>query len=114
MACETRLKPQQTISQRAAEIRSAVQRLVAALVAGRVQLKIGANGAPVFTGWQEESRDGISDLCAYRQIMRTGDATSRMLIQRAEQMSGRPVNKAAVAAGLHSHDGGTTWHSHKH
>lgn len=114
MACETRLRPQQTISQRAAEIRSAVQRLVAALVAGRVQLKVGANGAPVFTGWQEESRDGISDLCAYRQIMRTGDATSRMLIQRAEQMSGRPVNKAAVAAGLHSHDGGTTWHSHKH
>lgn len=114
MACDTRLKPRQTISERAVEVREAVTRLAAALAAGRVQVKIGANGVPVFTGWDEQSRDGITDACAYRRIMSTGSALARMAIAKAEQMSGRTVNKQAVAAGHHSHDGGQTWHTHKH
>ena len=114
MACDTRLKPSQTISERATEVREAVTRLAAALAAGRVQVKIGANGVPVFTGWDEQSRDGITDACAYRRIMATGSALARMAIAKAEQMSGRAVNKQAVAAGHHRHDGGQTWHTHKH
>jgi hypothetical protein len=113
MACDTRLKPRQTIQERAVEVREATVRLAAALAAGRVQVKIGANGVPVFTGWDEQSRDGITDACAYRRIMATGSALARMAIAKAEQMSGRPVNKQAVAAGHHSHDGGVTWHTHK-
>ncbi len=113
MACDTRLKPRQTIQERAVEVREATVRLAAALAAGRVQVKIGANGVPVFTGWDEQSRDGITDACAYRRIMATGSALARMAIAKAEQMSGRAVNKQAVAAGHHSHDGGVTWHTHK-
>ena len=69
MACDTRLKPRQTIQERAVEVREATVRLAAALAAGRVQVKIGANGVPVFTGWDEQSRDGITDACAYRRII---------------------------------------------
>jgi hypothetical protein len=113
MTCDTRLKPRQTISERATEVRAATERLAAALAAGRVKVTIGPTGAPVFVGWDETSRDGITDLCAYRRIMATGSALARMAIAKAEQMSGRSVSKQAVAAGHHSHDGGATWHSHK-
>ena len=113
MPCDRKLKPRQTISQRIAEIQTAMERLAAALVAGRVQVKIGPTGAPVFTGWEEQSRDGVTDLCAYRRIMASGSVSAKMAIAKAEQMAGRVVNKAAVAAGHHSHDGGATWHTHK-
>ena len=113
MACDTRLKPRQTIQQRATEVREAINRLAAALAAGRVKITLGANGVPVFQGWNETDRDGVTDACAYRRIMATGSAMARMAIARAEQMAGRSVNKQAVAAGHHSHDGGVTWHTHK-
>lgn len=113
MPCDTRLKPRQTIQQRAVEVRTATERLAAALAAGRVKVIIGPTGAPVFTGWDESSRDGITDACAYRRIMATGSAMAKLAIARAEQLAGRSVNKQAVAAGHHSHDGGLTWHSHK-
>lgn len=114
MPCDRRLKPRQTISQRAAEIRAATERLSAALVAGRVQVKIDKlTGVPVFTGWDETSRDGLSDACAYRQIMATGTSLAKLAFEKAELMSGRKVNKQALAQGVHSHDGGVTWHDHK-
>jgi hypothetical protein len=31
-------------------------------------------------------------------------------IAQAEMLSGRSINKQAVGAGVHSHDGGATWH----
>jgi len=113
MPCDRKLKPRQTISERATEIRTAVERLAAALTAGRVQLKIGPTGAPVFTGWNETDRDGIGDVCAYRRIMAQGSVTAKMAIAKAEQLAGRGVSKDALAQGHHSHDGGATWHTHK-
>jgi hypothetical protein len=113
MACETKLKPRQTLSQRAAEVRKAVERLAAALAAGRVQVVVDrVTGAVAFTGWDATSRDGITDACAYRRIIATGSATAKLLIAQAEQRAGRTVNKQAVAQGHHSHDGGQTWHRH--
>jgi hypothetical protein len=113
MPCDTRLKPRQTISERAAEVRQATERLAAALAAGRVKVKIGPQGAIAFEGWDTNSRDGITDACAYRRIMATGNAMARLAIQRAEQLAGRSVDRAVVGHGIHSHDGGHTWHSHK-
>jgi hypothetical protein len=113
MPCDTRLKPRQTISERAAEVRKATERLAAALAAGRVKVKIGPQGAIAFENWDTTSRDGITDACAYRRIMATGSAMARLAIQRAEQLAGRSVNKQTVAVGVHSHDGGHTWHDHK-
>jgi len=111
--CDTQLKPKQTIQERATEVRQAVERLQAALAAGRVKVTIGPQGAIAFTNWDTTSRDGITDACAYRRIMATGSAMSRMLIAKAEQMAGRTVSKQAIAQGAHSHDNGRTWHSHK-
>jgi hypothetical protein len=112
MPCDTRLKPRQTISERAKEVREAVERLAAAIASGRVRVKIGPQGAIAFEGWDVNSRDGITDNCAYRRIMATGSAMAKMHIARAEQLAGRSVNKQAVAQGHHSHDGGQTWHKH--
>ena len=113
MPCDTKLKPKQTISQRAAEIRAATERLAAALVAGRVKVAIGPRGEIVFQNWDATSRDGITDACAYRRIMSTGSALAKMAIARAEQLAGRTVNKQIIGQGAHSHDGGVTWHDHK-
>jgi hypothetical protein len=113
MPCDTRLKPKQTISQRAAEVRQATKRLAAALAAGRVKVKIGPQGAIAFENWDATSRDGVTDNCAYRRILATGSAMARLAIQRAEQLAGRTVDKQLVGHGVHSHDGGQTWHSHK-
>jgi hypothetical protein len=35
---------------------------------------------------------------------------AKMEIARAEQLAGRAVSAQAVAGGVHSHDGGHTWH----
>jgi len=105
------LKPNQTISERKAEVTRAVTDLDRLLKARQVKINIGPQGAINFAGWN--SRDGLTDACAYRRIMATGSALARAEIERAELLSGRKVNKQMVAIGAHSHDNGATWHSHK-
>lgn len=109
MPCDTKLKPRQTIQQRAEEVRRAVDSLSKALAMRQIKPVIGPQGAIAFQGWDKD-RDGVTDACAYRRIMATGSALAKAEIARAEQMSGRKVNMAAVGAGIHSHDGGSTWH----
>ena len=113
MACDTRLKPKQTIQERAEEVRRATSRLQARLMDGRVKAKVGPQGAIAFEGWTAEERDGVTDACAYRRIMATGSALAKAAIAKAEQLAGRSVDRKVVGIGAHSHDGGTTWHSHK-
>lgn len=108
MPCDTKLKPGQTIQGRAEEVRRAVAALDAALRTRRARVKVGPQGAIAFVGF--EGRDGITDACAYRRLLATGSALARAEIARAEQLAGRGVDKQAVAQGIHSHDGGTTWH----
>jgi hypothetical protein len=45
--------------------------------------------------------------------MATGSALAKAKIAAAEALSGRSVNREAVAHGHHSHDNGATWHTHK-
>jgi len=109
MACDTRLKPRQTIQERAKEVREAVERLAAALRQGRVQVIVDrASGAVAFTGWDDTSRDGVSDACAYRALQHSPMFAA--LVARAQALAGRTVDKQAIAAGWHSHDGGKTFH----
>ena len=54
MACDTRLKPKQTIQERAEEVRRATSRLQARLMDGRVKAKVGPQGAIAFEGWTAE------------------------------------------------------------
>ena len=108
MACDTRLKPNQTISERAREVRSALDRLVEALKAGRARIVWGPQNSITFAGWDATSKDGVTDACAYRMLM--NNALGKQLIERAELLAGRKVNRQAL--GVHSHDGGQTWHRH--
>src|SRR5262249_26282224 len=110
MPCDSRLKKNQTISQRAAEVRAAVAKIDAAIVSGRARVRIGPQGAVAFDGIAEVERDGVTDACAFRRIMVTGSALARAAIARAEQMAGRSIDRRTVATGVHSHDGGRTWH----
>lgn len=110
MPCDTVRKQGQTVAQRAAEVRAAAKKIDALVAAKRVQVKVGPQGAVAFLGLAETDRDGLTDACIYRSLTRTGSATARMAIARAEQLAGRTVDRAVVAAGVHSHDGGTTWH----
>jgi hypothetical protein len=111
MPCDTMLKPKQTIAQRMREIRDAARQVDKLLAARRVQLKIGPQGAVAFTGIPDDVRDGMTDACIYRSIMRTGSAGAKMALARAEQLAGRSIDRKQVAGGTHSHDGGTTWHA---
>lgn len=109
MPCDTKLRNGQTVSQRAEEVKKAVTALDQALAMRIIKPVIGPQGAIAFAGW-DAGRDGVTDACAYRRIMSTGSALARAEIARAEQMSGRRVNAQAVGQGVHSHDGGRTWH----
>ncbi len=105
MPCMTQPNLTPTAKQAQAE---AVKRLETALGAGAVKVVIGNNGALAFNGWTE--RGGVSDLCAYRAL--SNSPALRKAIARAEAMSGRTLNRQAIAAGHHSHDGGHSWGQH--
>lgn len=113
MPCDTKRKKDQTIAERAEEVRKAALSLDRALIAKQVKVVIGPQGAVAFVGWPESDRDGVTDACAYRRIMASGTALARAEIARAEAMSGRNINKQVIGQGAHSHDGGKTWHDHK-
>ena len=104
MPCNTQLKPKQTLSQRADELRKAVASIDKLLASGRAQVKTGPQGAVVFTGIPDSVRDGMTDTCIYRTLTRTASPQVKMQLARLN------VNSAAVRAGIHSHDGGATWH----
>jgi len=110
MPCDTVKKPNQTIASRSGEIKKSLSGLESALTAGRVKVKIGPTGAVAFEGWKPEDRDGVTDVCGYRTLMAQNSFPLRQAVQRAEAQQGRKVNPHAVAAGTHSHDGGSTWH----
>lgn len=116
MPCDRTLKPRQTIKERATEITAVVARLAQALVTGKVKPVIGPTGAIAFQGLTDQERDGVTDNCAYRRLMATGPVTAKLAIQRAEQLSGRSINKQAIAHGHHAHAdeyGDLHWHDHK-
>ncbi len=100
----------QTISERKQEVREVVKTLDGYLVRGLAKVIIGPQGGVTFTGFPDAERDGVTDNCAYRLLMSTGSSLAKAAIARAEAMSGRSINKQAIAAGLHSHDGGHSWH----
>jgi hypothetical protein len=110
MPCDTRLKERQTIQERVTEVRAVLDRVNKGLASGKVRVVIGPQGAVTFDGIAAEERDGVTDACIYRRVMATGSALAKAAIARAEQMSGRAINRQAVAHGHHSHDGGKTWH----
>jgi hypothetical protein len=113
MPCDRKLKANQTIQQRKEEIKKVVSMISSGLANGVIKATVGKNGAIAFVGIPDILRDGVTDACAYRQIMVHGSALAKAAIARAEQIAGRSVNRQVVGQGVHSHDGGQTWHDHK-
>lgn len=113
MPCDTKLKPNQTIQQRAAEVRNVVSRVDQMIAAGRARIIVGPQGAVTFQGIDDTTRDGVTDACMYRRLMVSGSALAKAAFARAEALAGKPINKQAIGQGAHSHDGGRTWHDHK-
>lgn len=87
---------------------SAMQRLEAALAAGTVAVAVSGKGGVAFRGWTD--REDISDVCAYRALTASNSPALRRALARAEVIAGRKVDAQVVATGVHSHDGGKTWH----
>lgn len=111
MPCDTiRLRADQTLADRNAEIKAALKRLEQNLQAGRVRVVVGrTTGAVAFEGWSKADRASVSDVCAYRTLASENSWALRQAVARAESTAGRKVNPVAVAHGVHSHDGGSTW-----
>lgn len=112
MPCDTRLLEGQTIQQRAAEVRATVEAASRGLATGKVKAKVGPQGAIAFDGLSNAERNRATDACIYRRVMASGSALAKMAIAKAEQLAGVSVNRQTVASGVHSHDGGKTWHGH--
>ena len=110
MPCDSRLPAGKTLEERNREIAAALRVLEAKLQAGTVRVSIGANGAMAFQGWGAQDRNEVSDVCAYRALSAGNSWALRQAVQRAEAMSGRKLNPLSLSAGVHSHDGGKTWH----
>jgi hypothetical protein len=51
----------------------------------------------------------VTDVCAYRTLTASNSWALRQAVAKAEQLAGRKVSAAQVAAGTHSHDGGKTF-----
>ena len=113
MPCDTARRPNQTLDQRKAEVRGAIASLAAALASGQAKAIVSrATGSVAFRGWVEGETARVTDACAYRMVMATGSALAKQAIARAEQLAGRTVDRTALTAGWHSHDGGLTWSKH--
>jgi hypothetical protein len=111
MACDTQVKENQTLQQRKEEVKATVDKLSQDLAAGRVKPVVGANGGIAFQGFSDADRNGVTDACIYRRLMVTGSALAKAKIAQAEALSGRAVNRSVIGQGVHSHDGGKTWHN---
>jgi hypothetical protein len=103
--------PNQTMAERVTEVRKSVTVIDKLIAARRVAVKVGPQGAVTFVGIPDNDRARMTDACIYRMITRTGSAAAKMALARAEQLAGRSVNKSVVAQGIHSHDGGNSWHA---
>jgi len=89
--------------------REALDKLRRQLADGSATVIISANGAIAFKGWSDQGKGFLYDVCAYRKLLASNSPELRRAVARAEAVSGRKVNQATIAAGVHSHDGGTTW-----
>jgi hypothetical protein len=110
MVCDTRPRRNQTLAQRKDEVKKIVSQLDQAIAAQKVKVRVGQLGGIAFEGISAEMRGDVTDACIYRRIMTTGSALAQAEIARAEQLAGRSVDRKVLAGGVHSHDGGTTWH----
>lgn len=113
MPCDTKLLAGQSITDRKAEVEAAIKALSAGLITGKIKTVVSKEGAVAFAGFDDKARNRVTDACAYRILMIKGSAVAKAKIMLAQQMSGYTVNRQVIGQGVHSHDGGLSWHDHK-
>lgn len=106
------LERDQTVEERQAEVQAAVARLEGRLADGSVTVLLSPEGAVAFNGWEQDERDGVSDVCAALTLQYQASWAFTQALQAAEAVSGYSYQPQAVASGLHSHDGGHSWSTH--
>lgn len=114
MSCDMMLRPRQSLSERKEEVKKAISTLDKLIASGKVNVRVGTEGigkgAVAFKGWADVERSGISDACALRLLQMSCSTMTKLKLQQAQQMAGTSFNKQTLAHGVHSHDGGATWH----
>lgn len=112
MVCDTKpFRRGQSLQQRKDEVKKIVYDVNSLIAANRVKPVVDKKtGAIAFQGLDENLRGGVSDACIYRRLLVSGSSLTKAALQRAEMMAGRAVDKQALAQGVHSHDGGGSWH----
>jgi len=115
MACESMKRPNQTLAQRKEEIKGIIAFTDELIRKGKVKVVVDKKtGAITFDGMTAQERGGVTDACTFRMLSNGGSFLAKQAIQKAELAAGRSVNRSALAQGVHSHDGGRTWSTHKH
>lgn len=110
LSSATVIKPKQTVKQRVEEVKKVVEYADGLLKDRKLKVVVDRKTGAIAFDLSASERDGVTDACMYRRIMATGSSLAKAEIARAEQMAGRTVNKQALTAGVHSHDGGKSWH----
>jgi hypothetical protein len=110
MPCFTVRRRGQTVDQRRREVKKAITAIDQLLATRRATIKVGPQGAITFLGVPNEVRDDVTDECVYRELQKSGSSAYKLALAQAEMLAGRAVNPTAMAMGIHSHDGGNTWH----
>lgn len=109
MPCDYEREPRQTVAQRQAEVRKAKMAMDKMIATNHAKVKVDRNGRVVVTGVPDSVRSRVDDACLMRFIQTHGSVAARQAVARAERQAGRSIDKQALAAGVHSHDGGATW-----
>lgn len=114
MSCDIMRRPNQTLTERKDEVKKAITMLDKLIASGKVNVRVGTDGigkgAVVFKGWSDAERAGITDACAFRLLSSSASMMTKLKLQQAQQAAGVSVNRQTLAQGVHSHDGGATWH----
>jgi hypothetical protein len=110
MPCFSQREPQQTEEQRRAEVKKALTDIDKLIAKRKIKLKIGPQGAITFLGLEQAQRGRMTDVCIFNRLMQNGSEAVKQALIQAEQMAGRKVSAKALTQGIHSHDGGASWH----
>jgi ethanolamine utilization microcompartment shell protein EutL len=104
------IRVEQTPEQRRAEVRKVITDIDKLIAKRKIGLKVGPQGAVAFIGLTEAQRAGMTDVCVYNLLMQRGSESMKTAVRTAEMLAGRGVSQTALKAGIHTHDGGGSWH----
>lgn len=109
MACY--LMKQELTPELIAKRDNALKVLERKLAAKEVTLEVSRQGVLSFKNWNEVDRGGLADSCAYRALSQANSGEFRRALAAAEARAGVKLDRRFINAGIHSHDGGKTFHN---